>query len=183
MPEHADEKLRFHFAPLANRLDHAYSREAIAFFMRCRERMQAPTETLVRWALDCEDNTRRQAALRYIGEGQLGLEVANYLRKQHHKGWIEEISSCQHPLMVSFESELRTDIWRMLAPEILFSEPWQPPPIQPTPSYSGRDALVRIQQWWERESAEHRQRYLNHLYPDGKLAGLGLESGSLNRSA
>lgn len=183
MPEHADEKLRFHFAPLANRLDHAYSREAIAFFMRCRERMQAPTETLVRWVLDCEDNTRRQAALRYIGEGQLGLEVANYLRKPHHKGWIEEISSYQHPLMVSFEPELRTNIWRLLAPEILFSEPWQPSPIQLTPSYSGRDALVRIQQWWERESVKHRQHHLNHLYPDGKLAGLGLEGGSLNRSS
>lgn len=181
MPEHADEKLRFDFAPEANRLDRAYSREAIAFFMRCRERMQAPTETLVRWALDCKDNTRRAAALRYIGEGQLCREVADSIRKSNDRGWISDITSRQHPLVASFGPELSTAIWRLLAPEAVFAEPWQPTPTLSTHSYRGPDALVRIQQWWERESGEHRQRYLNHLYPDGRLTGLSLGSGSVNR--
>ena len=63
-------------------VDHAYSREAIAFFMRCRERMQAPLKTLVRWALDCEETIRADKLRCAILGGQLGRRLLNYLRKQ-----------------------------------------------------------------------------------------------------
>lgn len=185
LPEHADERMRFDLAPLSNRLHASFSQDAIGFFIRCRGRMQATAETLARWMVDCGEVVRKRASLRYIAEGQLRSEVAALIRKQTNKGWLVEISP-RHPLVLEFEETQRREICRALASESTLEEAWSIstiPVVMPTPAMLGADAIRAIHAWWVREGVEHRQPYLDRLYPGGKLDGLSLEDGVVDRSA
>ena len=86
-----DEPRRHDLAPSECRLHTSYYAEgkddwpAVAFFLACRQRMEASAETLAQWVLDAESVEEQSAALRYLADGDLGEQVAERIREI---GWL-----------------------------------------------------------------------------------------------
>ena len=87
-----DEPRRHALAPSKCRLHPDYYVEAagewpaVALFQFCRQRMEAPVETLTQWVLNAKSVEARSAALRYLAVGDLGDRVAEQVREE--PGWL-----------------------------------------------------------------------------------------------
>ena len=86
-----DEPRRHAVAPPECRLHDDYYTEgdddppAIAFFLACRQRMEAPAEKIALWVLNAESIEGQSAALGYLASGELGEQVAEQVRE---RGWL-----------------------------------------------------------------------------------------------
>lgn len=162
-----EERMRYAFAPDACRLASSYGKSAIAFFERCRNKMVAPTATLVKWILEECDAQRKRAALLYIAVGQLGGEVADQVRG---KGWLADISPrCE--LLSNFEQIQRERILRALAPQEFITTGWNNAaedeieiPDAPL-TLQGAEALQAIHAWWKVEGDSYLKTYDEGFWP------------------
>ncbi len=166
LPEFADECLRYAFAPDSCRLAASYGQPAVAFFVRCRNKMQAPTNTLVKWILEIRDLPRKIAVLTYIANGELSGEVAEQVRG---KGWIADISP-QSELLSTFKQAQKDKILRALAKQETISKSWndaaQIELVTESPVIlQGDDALEAIYEWWNKDGARYFQVYDDKFWP------------------
>ena len=173
-PLDPDEQWRHALAPLECRLHADYyterddERPAVVFFQVCRQRMEAPAETLAQWVLAAESVEARSAALRYLADGELGEQVAERVRERR---WLPSVfndtrltsgltEEQQHKLRRRLVSKERLQ-WAFIGT----NEREQGEPI-----YSQIDlatALERIYEWWSNEGRERAEGYRNRLYPQG----------------
>ena len=75
-----EEQRRADFAPDDRVLHDDYTGKAITFFLLCRKQMTASLEDMVQWALSADTESKRQAVLVYLRDGECGLMLAAYLR-------------------------------------------------------------------------------------------------------
>ena len=150
-----DESLRHEFAPLECRLHADYytergdERPAVVFFLVCRDRMEAPTETLAQWVLDAESDEVRLAALRYLAEGELGDQVADRVREQ---GWLG--TALDSALVSGLSEDQKSKLRRRLAPDEQLR--WPPidadhqESIEPSSNYESAAAAFfeGFADWW-----------------------------------
>ena len=172
-PLDPDEPRRHKLAPPKCRLHADYYTErddewpAITFFLACRQRMEAPADTLAQWVLDAESVEARFAALGYLADGDLGERVAERVRG---KGWLLSVlndSRLTSELTEEQRDKLRrhlvsaSQLQRAVAADTDSPE-WQ------VPDNSHLDlptALERICEWWSNERRERATEYRNRLYP------------------
>jgi hypothetical protein len=159
--EFAEERMRHAFAPDESRLAASYGKPAVAFFVRCRGKMQAPTITLAKWILECSDLPRKHAALTYIADGELSGQVAEQVRDM---GWLAGISP-QSILLTNFNQPQRDRIWRALVPTKDI------PTYSPGEILDGREgmqeaeALQAINAWWKVEGIRQLKVFDRGFWP------------------
>lgn len=184
-----DEKRRWAFAPDQARLAEQYRGEGAAFFLWCRDKLEAPADKLKEWIIQAADADRRKAALRYLLEGELAHQVVRALHETGVAGsWLAAVEE---------ESDLLSDWdpgnrWRLVyqilkTPEesrTAFqyagggAEEQGPEPIEP------EVALERIYEWWMQERGEHLERYRRATYPEGRHPNLKDDAaGKIDRSS
>ena len=170
-PLDRDEPRRHKLAPPEFRLHADYYAEmddewpAVAFFLECRQRMEAPVETLAQWVLDAESVEERSAALGYLSDGDLGEWVAERVRE---RGWLLSVLN-DTGLTSRLTEEQQDKLRRRLIPRtrlerVVFDGHHLPP----NHFYEAVDlptALKRICEWWSNERRERATEYRNRLYP------------------
>ena len=184
-----DEKRRWAFAPDDARLADQYADDGAAFFLWCRDKLEAPTDKLKQWVIQAEDAERCEAALRYLMEGELARQVGDALHEQGLAGsWLAAVDE-QSEFLSGWTNEDRMRlVYQILkTPEESRSafqnagvgeEEQEPELIDP------EVALERIYQWWIQERGEHLERYCRETYPEGRLPVLeDHDLGSIDRSS
>jgi len=161
-----DEVRRAAFAPTTLHLDRDYGERAQAFFRVCRERLDAPVETLVRWAFEADDDTRRRAVLEYCLHGQLGSGVIAGLRKdpQFSYSWFHELDP-YHSLLQDYPLPERNYLLHQLGLAWLDDAPG---PVVPLLELQIGPTLEKIYYWWRREGAGYLRKYEEQTYPRGE---------------
>lgn len=184
-----DEKRRWAFAPDHARLASRYRDEGAAFFLWCRDKLEAPAEKLKEWIIQAADADRRKAALRYLLEGDLALQVVEDLHETGFAGnWLAAVDE-ESDLIADWDPDNR---WRLVyqilkTPEesrTAFQnagrggEEQEPEPIEP------EVALERIYEWWIQERVEQLDHYRRTRYPEGRPPNLkDDDSGNIDRSS
>ena len=187
-----DEPRRHALAPSECRLHSDYymesadERPAVAFFLVCRQRMEAPAQKIARWVLDAVSVEARCTALGYLAGGELGERVAEHVREQ---GWLRTALHDRH-LTDGLTEEQRDRLRRRLIPRT----PLERAVVQNSdggcePTYPHVElpvALERLYEWWAKEGRERAGGYRNRIYPQDPR-NLNLKSdpeiGPLDRSS
>lgn len=181
-----DEPLRAAFAPQDLVLSDAYDQHGVAFFTVCRGKMEAPVEDMAAWVLDATGTPARQAALRYLLDGELGDRLATYLRNRGLAGTWLEILNKDDPVFEGWDEdsidEVRIRKLRSLndlrgeSGDDLEEKPPIYHPIDP------RSTLTNVQAWWHREGSKYLAEYDRETYPEGKIPDLAFrDDGIINR--
>ena len=170
-----EETRRWRFAPATHRLADDYDEPGLAFFRLCRDKLDAPADRLKDWMLNLSDadSASRQAALRYLLEGELAQKV---IQELHAFGlartWLSDVSE-DDPLIADWDRNSRSRlVYQVLkTPEEsrdahLSQELVQPPP--PPKPIDPERALNAIHDWWLANRDEHLQKYHRRLYPEGR---------------
>ena len=166
-----DEPRRHALAPPECRLHSDYyvesadERPAAAFFLVCRQRMEAPAEKIARWVLDAASVEARRAALGYLADGELGERVAEHVREQ---AWLR--TALHDPQLTDgLTEEQRDKLHRRLIPKthlqqaVVQSDDGE---YEPTYSYVELPvALKRLYQWWANEGQVQAAEYGKRVYP------------------
>lgn len=184
-----DEKRRWAFSPDDARLSDQYGGEGSAFFLWCRDKLEAPTDKLKEWVIKAADPGRQKAALRYLTEGELARQVVVALHDTGFSGsWLATVDE-QSDLISDWDLDSR---WRLVyqilkTPEESRSafqtggrgpEEYEPEPINP------ETALEQIYEWWLQERRERLQRYCRDTYPEGRSPVLkDDDAGDIDRSS
>lgn len=183
-----DEALRWDFAPDRNRLAKAYSGKAVEFFRFCRNKLEAPAETLKQWIFQAGDGVRRRAALRYLIEGELSRQVADALHTSGLNGtWLVEVdenseyladwNSVDRLKLVYQILKTPEEIWYAWQNNGLDTEP-SPEPLDPA------EALQSIYTWWKDAREEELDKYTRNIYPEGRPPRLNDDDvGNIDRSS
>lgn len=184
-----DEKRRWSFAPDHARLADQYGDEGSAFFLWCRDKLDAPAEKLKEWVIQAADTGRREAALRYLLEGELARQVVEALYETGFAGsWLVAVDE-ESDLLSDWDADDRSRlIYQILkTPEEsrtafqVFGQgiaQEEPEPIDP------EVALERIYTWWEAEREEQLERYRIRTYPEGSSPVLkDDDEGKIDRSS
>jgi hypothetical protein len=160
-----DEVRRAAFAPTTLHLDRDYGERAQAFFRVCRERLDAPVETLVRWAFEADDDTRRRAVLDYCLHGELGDRVIAGLCKavQFSYSWFQQLDP-YHSLLQAFSLPERNYLLHRLGLAWMDDELVI---VVPIPELQIGPTLENIYGWWQREGAGYLREYEGKTYPGG----------------
>ena len=185
----ADEPRRHALAPPGDRLhaDYYVKMEddwpAVAFFVVCRQRMEAPTEKLAQWVLNADSTETRLAALEYLADGELGDPVAEQVRE---RGWLASALG-DFGLMGRLSEKQKDTLRRRLVSALRLeqvaaaeSSEWQ------TPDDSHIDlptALERLHQWWSANRHQQAENYRNRLYPEALDLVPEPETGQFDRSS
>ncbi len=171
-----DEARRHALAPPGCRLHSTYyvetdgKQSATAFFLFCRQRMDAPAEKIAQWVLDSESDETRLHALMYLADGQLAGGVAELVRG---KGWLSA-SLNDAALLKRLTSEQRDSLRRRLASaqEIRRVVGLGLIPPGPGPGQEGtphpdavRRVIERIYGWWRNQKDGERDAYAASIYP------------------
>ena len=169
-----DEPRRHELAPPGCRLHVDYYAErdgvrpAVAFFLVCRQRMEASAEALAQWVLDAGSVEARAAALGYLADGELGEQVAERVRE---RGWLLSVFKDSRLM-----SELTEDQQDKLRRRLVSKERLRRASVdadegeQGGPVYSHVDlptALDRLSEWWSNKGRERAAEHRNRLYPQG----------------
>ena len=162
-----DERRRHALAPPECRLHPDYciekdnERPAVAFFLLCRQRMEAPAEKIALWVLHAESREARSTALEYLADGDLGEQVAEHVRE---RAWLPGALSV---LPESLKPQQVDRLRRRLASQrqiMLVVEPDATSPGQePT---SPRHVLECIYDWWLQKKTSARSEYEKTMYPE-----------------
>ena len=169
-----DEPRRHKLAPPECRLHPDYYTEkddkwpAVAFFLACRPRMEAPAEMLAKWVLAARSADARLAALCYLANGELGERVAERVRGQD---WLRTALNDLH-LAEELTEEQQDRLRRRLLSQESIRQAMPnddsggySPPIMSPPPVDLTTALERIYEWWSNEGHERAEEYRNRLYP------------------
>ena len=134
-----DEPRRHKLAPPGCRLHTDYYVErneelpAVAFFLACRQHMEATAETLEQWVLAAKSVEERTAAIGYLADGELGERVAERVRE---RDWLASVSN-DSGIMNRLTEEQQRKLLRRLVPserlQRVFADP-DPDPDLPKPS-------------------------------------------------
>ena len=165
-----DERRRHALAPPEFRLHPEYYVEAngqwpaVAFFLLCRQRMDAPAERIAQWVLSAESEQARSTALEYLADGDLGEQVADRVRE---RAWLPAALSA---LPKNFTPQQVDKLLRRLASRhqiTLVVESGQPSasPLRASP----KPVLEALYDWWRKEARSARHAYAQAVYPDGFL--------------
>ena len=163
-----DERRRHALAPPECRLHPDYcvekdnERPAVAFFLLCRQRMEAPAEKIAQWVLHAESREARSTALEYLADGDLGEQVAAHVRE---RGWLPGALST---LPESLKPEQVDRLRRRLASQrqiMLVVEPdvTSANPIRASPKHF----LRALYDWWRTRAPPERNAYAEAIYPVG----------------
>jgi hypothetical protein len=180
-----EETRRRRFAPAAYRLADGYDEQGLAFFRLCRDKLDAPAERLKDWMLNAADSVSRQAALRYLLEGDLAQEVVQRL---HAFGlartWLADISE-DDPLIADWDRNSRSRlVYQILkTPEESRDAHLSQGLIQPLPPPKPIDpecALNAIHDWWLANRDVYLPKYHRRLYPEGRPPRLHEDDNSDN---
>jgi len=180
-----DEPLRAAFAPNTNVLSPQYRDTGLLFFATCREKLGAPADLMVDWALQAENFSARNAALRYLLEGELGDRISQLLREISLYGnWLGQLK----PSDPVFDGWRRTDIDEVLIRKLCsideLSDALGKHRKGGLPIIQADEALSAIQQWWQENRHEEIERYNNETYPAGWNHDSLLEpSGKIDRNS
>jgi hypothetical protein len=164
-PAEKDEVKRAAFAPDSLHMNRVYSEQAQAFFRVCRERLGAPVETLVRWAFEADDDTRRRAVLEYCLRGHLGSTVITGLRidPEFTYSWFQQLDPYNGLLQV-FSLPERNYLLDRLGLAWIDDGPIV---VVPIPELQIGPTLGNIYGWWQREGAGYLREYERKTYPGG----------------
>ncbi len=188
-----DESLRFALAPLNRRLHRDYcvtkddEAPALALFLACRERLQAPADVLAQWIVAACTEEDRHAALVYLADGELGETTAE---RVCGRDWLQSVF--QNPaIQTQLSEEQRLRLQRRLASrEVLAKgyqavedDAWVPPPVRRRIDLA--TALQNIHAWWSTtDGAERANHYFQNLYPaTGVNLQIDPETGRYDRSS
>ena len=165
----SDEPLRHSLAPRECRLHSNYYMEsdyksAVKFFRICRQRMNAPLETITGWVLAAQTDQERRNALSYLAKGELGESVAENVRG---KKWLLDPHKFSK-LREGLTEEQLNKLNRRLVPQSQVNQPFYPPGINddPFPNVSLDVALTRLYEWWEKEGCVQVAEYRKRIFPD-----------------
>ena len=183
-----DEALRWAFAPDRNRLAKAYRCKAIEFFRFCRDKLDAPAETLKEWILQAGDSDRRRAALWYLIEGDLSRQVAASLHESGlHGTWLLAVDENSEYLADWQPADRSKLVYQILKTPEESRNAWQnydSNPELPVEPIDPRKALQSIYMWWEEVRDEELEKYNDKIYPEGRSLQLADDdAGSIDRSS
>lgn len=179
-----DELLRSAFAPATNVLSPQYRDNGLLFFATCREKLGAPADLMVDWALQAEISSARSAALRYLIEGELGDRLSQLLREKSFYGnWLAQLK----PGDPVFDGWCRTDIDEVLIRKLCsideLSDALGKHRKVDFTVIQADEALSAILKWWQEKGAEEIRKFDRETYPGGGLPELQEDhSGKINRS-
>ena len=163
-----EEELRVRFAPEKARLANTYGELGKAFFKRCRPRYEAPTELLAEWIRMAGDEESRQAALRYMLNGELGPKVARHIRQNGLSvTWLEQVIE-RHEYIDSWDDIDKDELLRSLSKKVIFDSPY-PEINHPSSTLSATDALNAIYDWWLENKDQQIMQYERKVYPGGSF--------------
>lgn len=181
-----DETFRAAFAPDSAVLSTAYDTDAIKFFVMCRGNMVAPAEKLASWVREAESEEKRNAALIYISQGELGDKVAGHLREDGMSNtWLAGLNY-DSPYFVGLDDN---DIDELLRRKLSSIESLQNIPFYWDNSFTftkyadPKSSLQNIYEWWNSNKSDYLKRYETSIYPNGQIPNLkDDEVGSIDRS-
>lgn len=182
-----DEIRRCAFAPVSNLLAANYDEQGIEFFLLCRQGMEARSEALAAWILAVDSAVQKEAALRYLLEGELGAAVASHLMNGGLSGtWLTEVTEGS-PLLQQWDHGDKVE----LLYKVLRTSKELEGFISGVDSLEGPVeiidpgiALENIYRWWSEEQGEFLDDYEKLVYP--REAALILEDdedGRVDRSS
>ena len=183
-----DEKRRGSFAPDHARLAEQYRDEGAAFFLWCRDKLEAPADALKGWIIRAADADRREAALRYLLEGELAPQVVEALHETGFAGsWLAAVDE-ESDLLSGWDvgSRLRLVYQILKTPEESRTafQAVGPGIAERSEPIEPGIALERIYRWWEEERGEHLERYRHRTYPEGRPPNLkDDDTGMIDRSS
>lgn len=170
-----DEILRYAIAPTGRRLHPSYWESTsaeiiIGFFHVVRERLQAGSADLADWVLAANDEDQRAAALLYLVEGQLRIDVARSVRGQ---GWLADVLR-DEMRMATLSLEQGDELRRLMASREQINRGLVPvSEAVPGTDISARvdmdTALHRIAAWWAKAGVQEGALYRQRLYPSHDL--------------
>lgn len=135
---------------------------AVVFFRLCRQRMEAPAETIAQWVLRAQSEEARSTALEYIADGDLGDEVAKRVRDM---GWLPDAlralpKTLTHPQV--------DEVRRRLASRDQITQVFEPSLRSTTLLPASAEHVLRaLYDWWGKEAPSARRAYAQAVYPDG----------------
>jgi hypothetical protein len=183
-----DETMRWAFAPDKNRLSIDYKSNAIAFFLLCRDKLDAPSETLKDWILLAEDKSRRCAGLDYLINGELASQVADSLHRSGMSGtWLNAIDE-NSEYLIDWDPVSRAKlIYQVLkTPEesrIQWLSSGEEEPIELEP-IDAKEALTNIYDWWQSARDEELESYRLEIYPEAQQLRFQInDEGVFDRSS
>lgn len=168
-----EEKLRIGFAPDQYILSSRYTKFGKEFFKKCRIRMDV-SDYLKNWFINVHEQNR-EAALRYIIEGDKGNDIAQDVRNDAHGKWFDNISR-NHTLLTDWNDNDKEELIRRLSSSSSLGlntkvlEFCSSTPL-------AQASLAQIHQWWEEKGRkDHRNKYLSQLYPKGEIPNLAINN-------
>ena len=183
-----DEALRWAFAPECNQLAKAYCGNAVEFFRFCRDKLEAPAETLKEWILQAKDSGRRSAALRYLIEGDLSRQVADTLHETGlHGTWLVAVDEDSEYLANWAPADRSKLVYQILKTPDESRIAWQNYGLDSDPINEPIDpgeSLQSIYTWWEDARDEELEKFSRKIYPEGRSLHLeDDDAGSIDRSS
>ena len=157
-----DEPRRHALAPPEFRLHADYyadgddDRPAVAFFLACRQRMEASADTLAQWVLEAASAEEQSAAMEYLAEGELGEQVAERVRGQ---SWLP--SAINSDLTSGMSDEHRDRLCRRLVSreriERASIDTYEPEPPSPDDDDATAAAFFdRLADWWSADGTRKK---------------------------
>ncbi len=178
-----DEARRAAFAPPQNLLSPDYKATAVDFFLACREQMSANAETLLEWVLQAKPGNKQMAALRYLGQGDLGQPLLRLVRENRHRWpeWLRKLT-LEQLREAGLDEFSAGQVAAAISPPV--PTPQQPfvPPQAPPPPARAAEVLARIAAWWDQNRDGELGRYYARIYPDGRRPDVTAD-GSLGDDA
>jgi hypothetical protein len=165
-----DEGHRAAFAPDHRRLAEEYGESAVAFFRFCRGAMRTQPAELAQWARQAETAAARRAALEYLLEGEIALNMRKELRGLEVRGtWLANPAD-----VAGVTPELLAELRQ---PPLGHPDQDQAPFILP-PARNPSVTLAGIERWWAKNSSEQLRAYDARFYPNARPPKLAAPSES-----
>jgi len=165
------------FAPCDRILHSAYTQASLQFFLTCREhRDTVSIEELIKWALDADTDTRKQAVLNYLVSGERKGGFATQLTAVFSGTWMEKYSGIRETLEINAQ-QIQAE--RASSGEI----GWNQLTIHPVPEEGGienesklldvtedraanpGEVLRNLFSWWQENHQSKIRQYNECLYP------------------
>ncbi|SEH07962.1 sacsin N-terminal ATP-binding-like domain-containing protein [Candidatus Venteria ishoeyi] len=162
-----EEIMRLAFAPDNLILSGTYTDKALSFFLACRDKMDAPVDTMREWIISADTDKKKQKALRYLLDGDLGEKLAKQLRDRGlYTTWLERSQlNFSSPLLEGWSQKEKEDLILRRLTTDLNQDP--PPPSLPDIEklLDPSTVLPEIYEWWEGNGSYHLTNYETETYP------------------
>jgi hypothetical protein len=175
---HRDERMRAEFAPRSRVLSSDYGAPGVAFFEVCRAGLEASVTDMAQWVFDAADKITRNAALRYLAEGDQGRAIQREINNRGMAGsWLEKLAESEEfqSLGTAQQGRLLEIIPHQQAVEIIKDAITpQPPELPPPPADVVGRILKDIHKWWSNHIERERnlRDYERRTFPESGLRHL-----------